>query len=165
MNPTAPNLHATIKLHKPNTPLRPEINWKNAPAYKLAIHLTTTLQNYLHLPYTYNVHNSIHLITDLKTIELNKNIRKCSFDIENMYTNIPILDTINIISNILKDNPQNNEKIQKEILYITQTILFVCILTITLCNLINSHWTESYKYTNNNETKLLPIQPTILQTN
>jgi hypothetical protein len=49
----------------------------------------------------------------------------CSFDIENMYTNIPTLDTINIrvISNILKDNPQNNENIQKEILHITQTIM------------------------------------------
>jgi hypothetical protein len=26
MNPTAPNLHGTIKLHKPNTPIRPIIN-------------------------------------------------------------------------------------------------------------------------------------------
>jgi hypothetical protein len=75
MNPIAPNLHATIKLHKPGTPIRPVINWKNAPAYKLAIQLTNTLQNYLHLPYTYNIHNSVHLITDLNTIELNKNIR------------------------------------------------------------------------------------------
>jgi prephenate dehydratase len=36
MNSTAPNFHATIKLHKHNTPIRPIINWKNAPAYKLA---------------------------------------------------------------------------------------------------------------------------------
>jgi hypothetical protein len=36
MNPIAPNLHATIKLHKQNTPIRPIINWKNVPAYELA---------------------------------------------------------------------------------------------------------------------------------
>jgi hypothetical protein len=36
MNTTAPNLHATIKLHKQNTPIRPIINWKNAPTYELA---------------------------------------------------------------------------------------------------------------------------------
>jgi hypothetical protein len=40
-----------------------------------------------------------------------------------MYINIPILHTIRIIGNILKDNPKNNEIIQKEILYITQTIM------------------------------------------
>jgi hypothetical protein len=40
-----------------------------------------------------------------------------------MYTNIPTLDTMNIISNILKDNPLNKENIQKEILYITQAIM------------------------------------------
>jgi hypothetical protein len=32
MNPTTPTLHATIKLHKQNTPIRPIINWRNAPA-------------------------------------------------------------------------------------------------------------------------------------
>jgi hypothetical protein len=36
MNPMATNLHATIKLHKQNTPIRPITNWRNAPAYKLA---------------------------------------------------------------------------------------------------------------------------------
>jgi hypothetical protein len=43
MNPTAPKLHVTIKLHKENTPIRPIINWRNAPAYELAKHLTKIL--------------------------------------------------------------------------------------------------------------------------
>jgi hypothetical protein len=30
MNPIASNLHATMKLHKPKTPVRPIVNWKNA---------------------------------------------------------------------------------------------------------------------------------------
>jgi hypothetical protein len=40
MNPTAPTLHATVKLHKENKPIRPIINWKGAPAYELAEQLT-----------------------------------------------------------------------------------------------------------------------------
>jgi hypothetical protein len=52
MNPTAPNLHATIKLHKQNTPIRPIINWRNAPAYELAKHPMKTLQRHLQLLYT-----------------------------------------------------------------------------------------------------------------
>jgi hypothetical protein len=59
MNPTAPNLHGTIKLHKPNTPIRPIINWKNAPAYGLAKKLSKLLHNHLKLPNTYNIQNSI----------------------------------------------------------------------------------------------------------
>jgi hypothetical protein len=54
VTPTAPSLHANIKLHKANTPSRPIINWKNAPAYKLVRQLTKTLNNHPYLPYTYN---------------------------------------------------------------------------------------------------------------
>jgi hypothetical protein len=107
MNPQTPNLYATIKLHKPDTPIRPAVNWKDAPAYELAKQLTKTLHNHLNLLYTYNVSNSIHLITDLKTIQININTRICSFDIENMYTNIPRVNTINIISNIIKTTLQS----------------------------------------------------------
>jgi hypothetical protein len=89
MNPTAPILHTTIKLHKHNTPIRPIINWTNAPAYKLAKYLAITLHKYLQLTYTYNVENTMYLITDLQTIETDENRRLYSFDIENIYTNIP----------------------------------------------------------------------------
>jgi hypothetical protein len=58
LNPTPPSLHATIKLQKPITPIRPIINWRNAPTYELAKDLTKTLHNHLHLPYTYNVQNT-----------------------------------------------------------------------------------------------------------
>jgi hypothetical protein len=46
MNPTAAGLYATIKLHKHNTPIRPIINWKNAPAYKLAKQLSKIFHSY-----------------------------------------------------------------------------------------------------------------------
>jgi hypothetical protein len=44
-----------------NTPIRPIINWRNAPAYELAKYLTKTLHTCLHLPNIYNIQNSIHL--------------------------------------------------------------------------------------------------------
>jgi hypothetical protein len=64
MNPMAPTLLATIKLHKQNTPIIPIINWKNSPAYELARHLTGKLRVCLHQPNTYNIQNSVHLTTD-----------------------------------------------------------------------------------------------------
>jgi hypothetical protein len=41
-------------------------------------------------------------MTDLQAIELNKYMRICSFDIENMYTNIPKVDIVNITNDILE---------------------------------------------------------------
>jgi hypothetical protein len=59
---------------------------------------------------------------DLKSIKINKNIRLCSFDIVNMYTNIPKNDKIIITKNILQ-NYDTNIDTQKEILQLMNTIL------------------------------------------
>jgi hypothetical protein len=36
LNPTALTLRGLVQIHKEGAPVRPIINWKNAPAYKLA---------------------------------------------------------------------------------------------------------------------------------
>ena len=36
LNPTAPKIRGLIKIHKEDSPIRPVVNWKNAPTYKLA---------------------------------------------------------------------------------------------------------------------------------
>jgi hypothetical protein len=123
MNPTAPSMRATVKLHKPNIPIRPIISWRNAPGYKLAKYIAKLLHNYLGLSYVYNVRNSAHLMTDLKTIELNSNTRMCLFDIENMYTNIPRKEVINIIDNILGNNIEIETSTPKEIIIIIGAIM------------------------------------------
>jgi hypothetical protein len=50
-------------------------------------------------------------------------MRICSFDIKNIYTNVPKIDTINIICNTLGSNPEINMNIQKEILNILQIMM------------------------------------------
>jgi hypothetical protein len=44
--------------------------------------------------------------------------RICSFDIENMYRNIPKIDIINVINNILENNTEIHLNIRNEIIYI-----------------------------------------------
>jgi hypothetical protein len=50
INPTAPNIRGLIKLHKPNHPIRPVVNWKNAPLYKTTKFFTDILSQYVTLP-------------------------------------------------------------------------------------------------------------------
>jgi hypothetical protein len=77
INPIAPALHATIKLHKPNKPIRPIINWNGTPAYGTAKELTKALQKHLQLPHAYNIRNSKHLMTELKNVIINEDTRLC----------------------------------------------------------------------------------------
>jgi hypothetical protein len=58
LNPTTPRMTGLIKTHKTESPIRPVVNWKNAPAYKLAIKLVEMLQTHTPLPYTFNVKNT-----------------------------------------------------------------------------------------------------------
>jgi hypothetical protein len=51
-------------------------------------------------------------------MELNEDMRTCSFDIVNMYTSIPKSDAINIINSILNTNAEIVETNHKEIIQI-----------------------------------------------
>jgi len=56
-----PVLEAQIKLHTPGNPIRPVIDYVNAPTYKRAKHLFVIFNRHLHLSNHYNVRNSIAL--------------------------------------------------------------------------------------------------------
>ena len=51
-------MRGLIKVHKEGTPIRPIVNWKNSPGYKLAQLLTKLITSHTPLPYTYNVKNN-----------------------------------------------------------------------------------------------------------
>jgi hypothetical protein len=104
MNQKTPKLQATIKLHKQNTHMIPIINWNNVPAYEIAKYLRRILHNCLHLPNTYNIQNSIHLTTNLQSIECDEDLRIRLFDIKNMYTNILKLEFVSMIENTMQND-------------------------------------------------------------
>jgi hypothetical protein len=100
-NPEPPNIRALIKLHKNPLVIRPVINWTHAPAYQLASRVAFFLKYSINLPNTFNVTNTTDLLSELKELKINQNCRMCSFDITNMYTNIPTEFISNIITEIL----------------------------------------------------------------
>jgi hypothetical protein len=52
-NPSAPTIKRLIKIHKPEHPIRPVVNWRNAPAYKLAGLFTREIKWLAQLPHTH----------------------------------------------------------------------------------------------------------------
>jgi hypothetical protein len=122
MNPSAPSIRGLLKIHKPDSPIRPIVNWKQAPAYKIAKLLTKKLQQYIPLPNTFNVRNSTHLIQDLADIPFDSYLHFVSFDITNMYTNIPNEKLVNIIDSLCKEH-FIHDKLRNEIIKISQLII------------------------------------------
>ena len=78
--------------------IRPLINTRTAPNYKISKLLTQILKHKIELPAKHNIKNSIKLTEQLINVEVNRNTKLYSFDISNMYTTIPIEETINTVS-------------------------------------------------------------------
>jgi hypothetical protein len=61
-------------------------------------------------------------MSELKTVVINEDTRLCSFDIANIYTNIPKTDTSNIINNILRNNHETNDNTREEIMHMVHLV-------------------------------------------
>ncbi|XP_067630502.1 uncharacterized protein [Eurosta solidaginis] len=110
MNPSAPPLVVLPKIHKPDTPMRPIINFKSAPCYKLSKYLKTILIDTLELRNEYAIANTTELIERLETVELTRNSKLVSFDIKDLYTSIPLSETLDIVSSTIVHNTKNKVK-------------------------------------------------------
>jgi hypothetical protein len=71
--PQTPELRAQIKLHTPGHPIRPVVNNRNAPAYKISKLLVNRLNNPLNLRKQYIVTDSTALANDLTKLKLDEN--------------------------------------------------------------------------------------------
>jgi len=104
VNPTTPTIRGLIKIHKAEAPIRPIINWENAPAYKIAKTLAKILNIHIPLHCAYNVKSFTQLINDMQVIKYNRNLRLASFDVTNMYTNVSSNELLGIIDTICQNN-------------------------------------------------------------
>jgi hypothetical protein len=116
MNSQAPQRHGTVKLHKPNMPIRPIINWTDSLRYKVAKLINKLLNTTLQLPNAFNIPNTSNLIQLLNIININRNTKFCSFDIVTMYTSIPTMEVKQIIKDIFDCDYHTKQDGKKELL-------------------------------------------------
>jgi hypothetical protein len=88
--PAPPKLKAQLKLHKTDIPIRPIINNRTAPAYKLAKYLNKILSQHITLHNQYVATNSTGLANDLTRLEMHGIHCLMTFDIKDLYVNIPV---------------------------------------------------------------------------
>ena len=89
--------------------------------YKIAKLLVYKLHEHLHLKYPYNVKDSVSLANDLTKAKINEHHRMITFDVKNLYVNIPITETLAITKQLLSE--QNEEQITTQILLLLESVL------------------------------------------
>ena len=93
----------------------------NAPTYKIAKHLVGLLNRHLTLNSHYSVKNSRNLATDLTKLKLNENHKLITYDIKDLYVNIPIEETLTITKTMLPKS--NDAQITQQIIILMKLIL------------------------------------------
>jgi hypothetical protein len=84
--------------------LAPVVNWKGTPSYKLAHLFTQKIKMMAPLPNTHNLGNTRDVIKKLENTSILPQFALASLDITNLYTNIPVKETREIIANTLRKN-------------------------------------------------------------
>ncbi|MFX0618098.1 reverse transcriptase domain-containing protein, partial [Escherichia coli] len=98
-----PKLYGLPKIHKPNTPLRPIVSQIDTPTYKLAQLVAKVLSPLRGHTNAY-IKDSYHFISEIKDLHLADNETMVSFDVQSLFTSLPVEDCIKIISKKLSDN-------------------------------------------------------------
>lgn len=122
-NPQAPILRGLPKIHKPSVPIRPLVNFMPSPAYRVAKKLDKIIRNEIVLENSHSIKNSFELIDELKNKEIKGNHKLVSFDIVNLYTNIPVHETISILQENLQKNSKLSVKALDELIILTKLVL------------------------------------------
>jgi hypothetical protein len=87
-------LNVLIKTNKQGTPIRPVVNNRPAPSYKLAKFLNRLLTQLIPLPYIYALKNTSEMAHVLTTLYVDNQHRVATFDIKDLYVKLPIRNFI-----------------------------------------------------------------------
>jgi len=97
-----PIFYGLPKIHKKEVPLRPIVDYRNSPFYKMSIFLKNIL-GLLDFQ-SYCTKNSKEFVEQLKTTKIRPGEEMVSFDIVSLFTNVPIPETLDYIKECLSKN-------------------------------------------------------------
>ena len=91
-----PRLYGLPKIHKPNAPLRPILDMRNSPYHATAKWLAELLEPLRQQLCRFSLRDTFEFVDSLDGLDMNCK-QMCSFDVSSLFTNVPLLETINFI--------------------------------------------------------------------
>lgn len=104
-----PHMYGLPKIHKESIPLRPIVSSKNSPARELCRFLLPILKPLSGRTDSY-VKNTKHFVDMTKSMTLTEDDFLVSFDVESLFTNVPVQETLNIIETRLNEDTELNNR-------------------------------------------------------
>ncbi|XP_075975703.1 uncharacterized protein LOC142976300 [Anticarsia gemmatalis] len=103
-----PKLYGLPKVHKESVPLRPIVSQIDSPTYDLAKHIASVLQPLTGKTASF-VKDSRHFVDIIKTMRVEPDEVMVSFDVESLFTNVPIQDCLDVVEMKLRENGLSSE--------------------------------------------------------
>lgn len=122
INPKAPPLHGLPKVHKPDVPIRPLVDYTTAPTFKIAKKLEGMLKEHVTLANNYSVKNCYELVDKTKNLKIMNHHILASFDVVNLYTNVPVNDTLDIVERNLRNSSLLPEAVDEFLALLKETL-------------------------------------------
>lgn len=108
MNPRPPTFQGYVKTHKAteelhlkDVPIRPVVATYQSPTYKLEKFLVNMFWKHSNWKPEYSIKNSIDLVNKLPRDKLPRNAKLVSLDVDSLFTNVDVNETIEALKDIL----------------------------------------------------------------
>ncbi|XP_021967061.1 uncharacterized protein LOC110862189 [Folsomia candida] len=102
--PRSPIIYGAPKVHKKDIPLRPVVDYRNSPTYKLSKYLANILTK-VASKHEFSIKNSTEFVEELKKTRSRPGDKKVSFDVTSLFTMVPIPETLEYIKQRLEEYP------------------------------------------------------------
>lgn len=120
------HLYGLPKIHKnaTNPPLRPVISMSGTVTHDIAQYINSIIREYLNNKFI--VRSSDELLLQLKTLKVEPEHQVCSLDVESLFTNVPVQQTIDIIMQSVYYHesippPEMPEAVMRQLLHMCTT--------------------------------------------
>ena len=101
----APRFYGQPKIHKPGIPIRPVVSYSGSPLYNLNKCIANFLKAYVKHENS-NAKISTTFSNYIRNVPIEDDEIMVSLDVTSLYTNIPIIDTLNIIKDYVHSDDQ-----------------------------------------------------------
>ncbi|XP_049267759.1 uncharacterized protein LOC119378700 [Rhipicephalus sanguineus] len=100
---SAPAIYGLPKVHKPNVPLRPIVDYTRSPLHSLSGYLHDVLRPLVGRTSTY-VKDSVDFVDKIRNVTLDSEEIMVSFDVKSMFTRIPVDYAVDCCRSALKND-------------------------------------------------------------
>ena len=104
-----PRFYGQPKIHKPGVPIRHIASYSGSPWYNLDKYIASILKAYVQ-DENNNAKNSTTFSNYMRNVPIEDDEIMVSFDVTSLYTNIPIIDMLNIFKDYVNNDNQFTRK-------------------------------------------------------